>query len=191
LDIIFNLGADSSYIDKNTGLYVSKLSSDSDVYSDVVYNQLTSLEYHWNKLCEAMELGDGYKYQPDMVLSNQISDIVYNHISTSLSVEKLSGIETMYDSQFEKIDIVQTKIDELDQSYIDVISVDYPYYFEDIKDYSDTISYKIDSLSAFVYGDLGTTEFDNDEDEIGTEGEEEGTEEGTEEGDEDTDSTED
>jgi hypothetical protein len=54
LDIIFNLGADSSYIDKNTGLFVSKLSSDSDIYSDVVYNQLSTLKYHWSKISEAL-----------------------------------------------------------------------------------------------------------------------------------------
>lgn len=43
LDVIYNLGANTSYIDKASGLFSAKIKSNPDVYSVTMYHALTSL----------------------------------------------------------------------------------------------------------------------------------------------------
>jgi hypothetical protein len=43
LDFVYNLGANTSYIDKETGKFTARLSSQPDIYSIDLYHELTTL----------------------------------------------------------------------------------------------------------------------------------------------------
>lgn len=85
LDAIYNLGANTSFIDKNNGRFTAKLSANPDLYSDIYHEMLSDLTYHYAKY-EKYILSD-YEYSyPEDFLSNQISDVIDNYISGYLSV---------------------------------------------------------------------------------------------------------
>lgn len=66
LDIIYNLGANTSYINKTTNQFVAQLSSgDTEVYSDVPYTQLSLVNYHYSFLTDI--LSDDFQYTESSV----------------------------------------------------------------------------------------------------------------------------
>ena len=75
LDIIYNLGANTSYIDKDTGLFTAKISSEPDAYSILLYHQITSLQFHWGKFQDYILSDWVYEYPKDNIF-NQISNVV-------------------------------------------------------------------------------------------------------------------
>lgn len=63
LDIIFNLGASTSHIDKQTGEFTAKMSDIDDRYSLDVQNERDELETNWNGFVSQLSvLGDDYQY---------------------------------------------------------------------------------------------------------------------------------
>ena len=128
LDIIYNLGANTSYIDKDTGMFTAKISSDPDVYSITLYHALTCLQLHWGKLQEYMLSDYPYSY-PDDALSNQISNVVDEYISGYLSVQHLSAVSSVYDAYIDQLYHVSSMVDQLNQKYGNFLSDEYQFYY--------------------------------------------------------------
>lgn len=143
LDVIYNLGANTSYIDKNTGEFVSILSNgvkeeDNDIYSDTLYNQVTAINYNYNLLTS--RVGDDYEY-PDDTISNQISNIVDDRIYGILSGEYLSAVSAVYDKYKDRLSQLSGDLYGLKDEVKNFVSGDYSFYFEEYKSTDDTLSY--------------------------------------------------
>lgn len=128
LDIIYNLGANSSYIDKSSGLFTAKISSDPDVYSITLHHALTSLQFHWDKFNKYILSDWSYQYPKDLV-SNQISNVVDDYISGYLSVQNLSAISSVYEKYIGHVYSISSDVDNLIRKYNNFLSDDYECYF--------------------------------------------------------------
>ena len=125
LDTVFDLGADTSFVDKGTGLFTTKLSA-HDKYTNEVFAELDALS-NANRDFTAY-VGTEYKYPLDTA-RNQLSDVLNSHIYKDLSAKYLDGVSSVYDSYQPQLADLCARFGELSAQYGGQMSGDNELYF--------------------------------------------------------------
>jgi len=124
LETVFDIGADRSYIDKTTGMFTVKLSA-YDRYSDSVYSEYSMLSDAYSSYLPYKP--DGYEYV-DGPISDQVSAAI-DAISADLFEKYSEGISTVYDTYVVSVDAFDTRFDEMNQTFDNIVSGDNMLYF--------------------------------------------------------------
>lgn len=122
---VFNLGANTSNIDKEAGIFSAKLADGQ--YSIEKYPILVELRRNKEKFDEFLSAGD-YEY-PEDDISNQISNVMYDYISGYLSAQYLCEVSVNYDKYRSGVDELSSRIDLLVQDYETFLNDQYNFYY--------------------------------------------------------------
>ena len=125
LDTIYTAGSDDSFIDQN-GNFSYRISSDPgtgiDFYASDMYQEFTQLRETFQKYRNFLS-DDDYEY-PDAPISDQISNVLDEHLYTKLSVQYLSAISSVYDEFRPMQEQLESKLEEISSKYTDFIESD-------------------------------------------------------------------
>lgn len=129
IDSVFAVGADSSYIDRESGMFSTKLCVDPDVRSIDQYRRMTRLIDEWNDLTDYFLSDDPFYLSGGVPVSDQMSTLVDMYIRGHLSAENLSAVSSVYDRYAETVVDISSDVQDLYVKYDNFLSDEYQFYY--------------------------------------------------------------
>lgn len=128
LDAMYGLGANSSFIDRETGIFQSTLSSGEYVHD--IYPRLVELSSALSVINTRYLSSDDFKYDTETDLSTQISNTVNEYIYNNLSAVYYDGVYDLFNEINPKIVDLSNSFENTKASYENLITGNYIVYFD-------------------------------------------------------------
>lgn len=128
LDTMYRLGANSSFIDKKTGIFSSQLANGK--YAHQIYPMLVELSNSLSIINTKYLSADDFKYDTETDISTQISTTINDYIYNNLSAIYYDGVYDVFNEFNPEVVDLSSSFENLKTEYGNLISGEYIIYFE-------------------------------------------------------------